>query len=99
MSAKYNNNIQQYINSIFRKSWLSANQQLLVKKKKKRLLDAQNLILIANVFQESKMFHQTVFSLFVCNTQEAYFFDTSCYFVITSNFFAPIAALYNNMRP
>ena len=98
MSAKYNNNIQRYINSIFRKSWLSANQQLLVKKNK-RLLGAQNLILIANVFQESKMFHQTVFSLFVCNTQEAYFFDTSCYFVITSNFFPPIAALYNIMRP
>ena len=45
-------------------------------------------ILIANVFQETKMFHQTVFFIqnFTYNTHETYLFDTSCYFVINQQF-------------
>ena len=45
-------------------------------------------ILIANVFQESKMFHQIVVFIrnFAYNTHETYLFDTSCYFVINQQF-------------
>ena len=58
--------------------------------------------MIANVFHESKMFHQTMFFyLKLCiHTHETYFFDTSCYFVIyivPAIPFATIAALCNNM--
>ena len=42
-------------NNTFQESWLSANQQLV--KKNNKSLEAQNLILITNAFQESKMFH------------------------------------------
>ena len=64
-----------------------------------KLLYAQNLILIPNGFQESKMFHQTMFfypKLYIQNgtlTQAVILSSTS------SNFFAPVAACYNNMRP
>ena len=59
------------------------------------------LILIANVFRESKMFHPTVFFYSILCIQ--YPGDISLKQAIllpsTSNFFAPIASLCSNMRP
>ena len=72
------------------------------RKKNNKLLEAQNLILMASVFQESRMFHQTMFfySKFLHTTPRrtsslAQVVILSC----TRNFFAPVAALCNNMRP
>ena len=70
-------------------------------KKNNKLLYAQNLILIPNGFQESKMFHQTMFfypKLCIQHPGDG----TLTQAVIlssTSNFFAPVAAFCNNMRP
>ena len=47
------------------------------------------IILIANVFQESKMFHQTMFfrsNLNILHPGDIFVFGTSCYFVIYQQF-------------
>ena len=70
-------------------------------RKNNKLLYAQNLILIPNGFQESKMFHQTMFfypKLYIQNPgdgtlTQAVILSSTC------NFFAPVAACCNNMRP
>ena len=65
-------------------------------KKNNQLLQAQKLNIdqIANVFQESKMFHQTMFSIRNLRynmVQETYLFETSCHSVIYQQF-----RCYNN---
>ena len=61
--------------------------------------------MIANVFQESKIFQKTMFVFtytiyFTYNTEETFFCLTQADILSsTSNFFATIAALWKNMWP
>ena len=69
--------------------------------KNNKLLYAQNLILIPNGFQESIMFHQTMFFYSKLCIQHPGDGTLTQAVILssTSNFFAPVAACCNNMRP